>query len=264
MSAHATTSIAFGLAPWRTLLPSGPPCRCTAAAPRRAARPHRRFATARRSGHGARDRRRGDGRRPFRVGELIRREMSVIIDGALARGAAEEGETAVISGCMVSVVDVKCSDDLRNAQVSVSVFGGDEQRVAALALLRRVRRDLRFELAQALQLRHVPELSFVESEMAAAVDTVNILNKLAREREAKGRVNEEVSLPSDDELDLDASADDGLILDDELDDVELEDDADDDALIIDVDEDGMDFENMSDEAVRRQLFNTSVNDDLQR
>lgn len=224
-----------------------------------------------RRGPSSRDyRRRGDGRRPNRVGELIRREMSSIIDDAFARAFHGEGSAV---GVIVSVVDVKCSDDLRNARVSVSVLGSEDQKDTALQWLRGAKKELRFELAQCVRLKYIPELSFTESEVAQAVNTVNILNRLAEEREEKNlthvreglEVREPVpvgalSVTEGQGLDLDASAEDAIILDD-LDGV---DDEDDEAIIIDVTEDDEDLEEMDDERLRSVLYNTLGNEDFAR
>lgn len=221
----------------------------------------------RRGSSGRDNKRRGDGRRPNRVGELIRREVSPIITDAYARAfRGAESSSAV----MVSVVDVRCSDDLRNANVSVSVLGSNDQKTEALKWLRAAKKEIRFELAKSVHLKYIPELSFTESEMAQAVQTVNILNKLAKEREEKvlrqqqepGSVGPEsgMSFTSQQGLDLDASAEDAIILDEFFDE-----DADaEDALIINVTEEDEDLEEMDDEKLRDVLFKTLGNEDFGR
>lgn len=228
----------------------------------------------RRGGGGRDNRRRGDGRRPNRVAELIRREMSPIIDDAFSRAFAND-ESA--SSVFVSIVDVKCSVDLRNARVSVSVLGTDEQRQKALQWLKGAKKELRFELAQCVQLKYIPELSFTESEMVQAFRTVTVLERLAREREEKrahslqaagrmeGEPTEATPYAAGQDLDLDTSADDGLILDGlDMDGVFDVDDDDDDAHIIDVTEDGEELEAMSDDDLRRALFKTFGDEDSAR
>lgn len=176
-----------------------------------------------------------EGRRANRVAELLRREVGSIIDNAFARTYSRSDEAPPL---LISVVDVKCSDDLRNARVNVSVFGSDEDRLEAITWLRKSRREIRFELAQAVKLKYIPELSFGESEMAAAVKTVDIINQIAQKRVQKSEVavgDEAWTAPSGD-LDYNAAADDGLIFEVEDDD---DDDDDDESFIIDVeDEDG--------------------------
>lgn len=190
-----------------------------------------------------RERRRGDGRRPFRVGQLIRREISCIIDSAFSRAFEVDRKLPV----MVSVVGVSCSDDLRNAKVSVSVLGNEEQKNLVFKWLKDSRKSLRFELAQSVQMKHVPELTFKESEMAQAVKTVDILERLAQERAEKERIATAagVTVPPPQ-----------LIFDDE----ELELDATADGAILDVDEDGT-GDIAPSYSTRRQAFSVDADDD---
>lgn len=250
----------------------GLPLKCPSTAVIRYARErtqHRLVVHCGRRGSYSRDsRRRGDGRRPNRVGELIRREISPIIDDAYARAFHGEEKSSPV---MVSVVDVQCSHDLRNARVSVSVLGSNDEKCVALQWLKGAKKELRFELAKCVHLKHIPELSFTESEMAQAVQTVNILNKLAKEREEKTTRGKQepssvktapiVGITTDQSLDLDASAEDAIILEDENEFFE-DADADDAPMIIDISEDDEDLEEMGDEELRNVLFKTLGNDDF--
>lgn len=211
-----------------------------------------------RSGH-------GEGRRSNRVGEMIRREVGRIIDDTVSSTyRSETGNTLLIS-----VVDVKCSSDLRNARVSISVLGSNDDRREAVTYLRQSAKEIRYQLAQCIRMKYVPDLSFVESELADATNTVNILNKLAREREEKAlrrselenlsdaAIGVEAGLPStsrDNSLDYDASAEDALIFDD--DDDEEDDDGNLDGLHI-VDIEDTDDETDDDERPQRGTNRTS-------
>lgn len=239
------------------------------------ATPKRLTVQCRRGSSGSKDgKRRGDGRRPSRIGELIRREISPIIDNAFSRAfVRNEGQLKVF----ISVVDVKCSDDLRNARVSVSVLGTDQERQDALQWLRQARKDIRFELAHCIKMKYMPDLTFDESEMAKAVKTVNILNMLAKEREEKketgvGDREREFDLASsasmkvsDQDLDLDISAEDAIITEalEEFDGLVDEDD-DDDGVIIDVLDFDEDVEDMDDDRVKGMLFNAGADDGTRR
>lgn len=214
---------------------------------------------------GGRDRRRGDGRRPHRVGELIRREISGIIDDAFALSHSNEDKSNPV---LISVVDVKCSDDLRNARVSVSVLGSDEEKETAISWLRNARKEIRYELAQCVQLKYIPELLFTESELAQAVKTVDILNRLAREREQKQslRSPQGASVGAGDfdpDMGFISSSNDALILDDLDTDglIDIDDDAS-DALIVEVPGGDEELESMSDERFRKELFNTLGEEDF--
>lgn len=200
----------------------------------------------------------GDGRRPNRVGELIRRELGPIIDDMFARAFRRSDSMPML----ISIVDVKCSDDLRNARVNVSVFGTEKEKADTFDWLRKVRKEARFKLAQCVQLKHIPELSFHESEMAAAIKTVDIINRLALEREKKQKTevmnnseNEATWNPQGDEdLDYDASADDALIFEDD----------DDDAVIIDIDGGEEKQEKFNGNTTRRDKFNERTSSNLTR
>lgn len=166
----------------------------------------------------ARPPRRGDGRRPNRVGEMIRREMASIVNDAFATRTLSSGEQPLF----VSVVNVRCSDDLRNARICVSVLGDDDQKKSAITWLKDNRRSLRYELAQCMRnLKYIPDLTFAESEVAEAVRTINIIDRLAqerREKETRAResgsgLNEWKDLTEDSsaELAMDAMAEDPFV-----------------------------------------------------
>lgn len=151
------------------------------------------------------------------MSELIRREISTIVDDAFSTMPS----TVNAGQVLVSVVDVKCSDDLRNARVHVSVLGPDDQKKEAMRWLRVNRKPLRYELAQCMRgMKVVPSLTFHESEVAQAVRTMNILDELARQREEKtkraGSEREnldgsDVQTVGQDDLELDATAEDPFI-----------------------------------------------------
>lgn len=222
------------------------------------------------SRRGGRPARRGDGRRPNRVSELIRRELAPIVDDVFA-----QMPTSATAPTIVSVVDVRCSDDLRNARVSVSVLGSDDEKKLALSWLRENRRAMRFELAQCVRgMKSVPELSFVESEVAQAVRTVGILDMLAKkraEKEADGMAVAPVEAAVED-LDMDAMADDPFVdvegseersessfNKDGIDYVDEDDDFADELIIeVDADDDEAEdaYDGMDDESVRQLLFKT--------
>ncbi len=233
-----------------------------------------RTIVCRRNAGKSKDKRRGDGRRPFQVGELIRREISPIIEDAFS--AAFDGESDV--PVLVSVVDVTCSPDLRNARVSISVLGSEDQKKLVLKWLKNARKSIRFELAQCLHMKYVPELQFGQSEVAQATKTVNILEMLAHEREEKAKrqagvavVSEPFSFDEDMELNADAA---GAILDDDLlvsdsiapsyttspdfsmfnASVGTGDANNEEPLIVDIGDNDEDLEEMSDENVRKLLF----------
>src|SRR5256885_10365982 len=90
-------------------------------------------------------------RRPERVAELLREEISEIVGFEL-----DDPRVA-----MVTVTDVRVADNLRDARVFVTVAGDETEAVAALSALRHAAPYVRKQLGFALNLRHTPELHFV-------------------------------------------------------------------------------------------------------
>jgi ribosome-binding factor A len=82
----------------------------------------------------------------------------------------------------VTVTDVDLSDDLRNAKVYVSVYGGDDQKKASLEGLRSASSFIRSELGKRMRLRYVPELLF---RFDATVERGAHIMELLREIEEK-------------------------------------------------------------------------------
>ncbi len=108
-----------------------------------------------------------------RVNELVKRELA----GLLERDPVPE-----LSGVLVSVTEVRCSIDLRNAAVSVSVFGGGvPARETAMHHLNKMRPDWQHKLAKNLGFKHTPVLVFDLDDRQAAGDRVL---ELLREQEA--------------------------------------------------------------------------------
>ena len=62
---------------------------------------------------------------------------------------------------MVTVTDVRVSDNLRDARVFVTVTGDEAEHQAAMAALRHAAPYVRKQLGFSLSLRHTPEIHFV-------------------------------------------------------------------------------------------------------
>jgi ribosome-binding factor A len=113
-------------------------------------------------------------RRPEKVAELIREEVSQIVGFELEDPRLER----------VTVTDVKVADNLRDARVYVVAEGTEEEREAALKALHKAAPYVRRQLGRSLNLRYTPELHFVRDtveESAARVDV--LLNQLGQERD---------------------------------------------------------------------------------
>jgi ribosome-binding factor A len=90
-------------------------------------------------------------RRPERVADMLREEIAQIVGYEL-----EDPRLT-----MVTVTDVRVSDNLRDARVFVTVVGDEAEHQAALAALRHAAPYVRKQLGFALSLRHTPEIHFV-------------------------------------------------------------------------------------------------------
>ncbi len=88
--------------------------------------------------------------RAERLAETIRDELTELIGG-------EMGDPRI---GLAQVTEVKLPPDLRVAQVYVAVVGSEDQQRQALQALLAARGYFRAELAQRLQIRHIPELHF--------------------------------------------------------------------------------------------------------
>ena len=118
-----------------------------------------------------------------RVNELIKREMSELIS---------RYSIAPSPSMLVSVTEVRTSVDLRNATVSVSVFGGDKiaQRMV-LESLNAARRDFQSDIARTLGFKHTPVLTFRIDKRVAAGDRVfALLEEMESEQPSAGEDNE--------------------------------------------------------------------------
>ena len=89
-------------------------------------------------------------RRQRRVNELLQRELSTLI----------QFKTRDPRLSMVTVTGVEVTADLKLAKVFVAAYGSDVEIKEILQGLARAKNYLRRELAQVVQLRHIPDLMF--------------------------------------------------------------------------------------------------------
>ncbi len=123
-------------------------------------------------------------RRPERVADILREEISQIVGYEL-----EDPRLT-----MVTVTDVRLSDNSRDAQVFVTVAGNEEEHRSALTALRKAAPYVRKQLSLSLNLPRTPEIHFVRDtveEHGARVD--RLLQQLAEEqKEEEGMKDQEV------------------------------------------------------------------------
>ena len=117
------------------------------------------------------------GRRPERLGEQIREEVSQIILGELSDPRVG----------FVTVTDVEVSSDLRNARVFVSILGSDEEVARSLGALKAASGFIRWHLGRSLNLRHLPELHFAHDKTAR---TATRIEEILKEEGVKAQSRE--------------------------------------------------------------------------
>jgi ribosome-binding factor A len=118
-------------------------------------------------------------RRADKIADLLREEITQIVGYELEDPRLE----------MVTVTDVRVSENLRDARVFVTVGGSEQEVIAALAALRHAAAYVRKQLMLALDLPHAPELHFVRDkveERGARVD--ELLNEIGRELEHRDSI----------------------------------------------------------------------------
>ena len=112
-------------------------------------------------------------RRTLRINELLRREISQLL--------SQQIKDPRLSG-LVSITQADTSPDLRNATVSVSVMGNQEDKEAAIRGLTSASGFLRKELYLRLTLKLVPQLKFVlDDSMEHAQHMLQLMDRLVDE-----------------------------------------------------------------------------------
>jgi ribosome-binding factor A len=117
------------------------------------------------------------GRRPERLAEQIKEEVSLIIAGDL-----EDPRVG-----FVTVTDAKISPDLRHAKIFVTVLGDEQQVLESLQALNHASRFIRRQLGAALRIRRTPEIHFVYDE---TVQTAARIEQLLSEEGEKAKERE--------------------------------------------------------------------------
>ncbi|MBD3167173.1 30S ribosome-binding factor RbfA [bacterium] len=96
------------------------------------------------------------------IGEFMRREVEPKCDGAL-----------------VTVAEVRVSDDYKVAEVYISLLGSDEQKETAIRAIGAAKSKMKREAAQKVRLRKLPEFRFVWDDTLERADRIEqLLNKI--------------------------------------------------------------------------------------
>jgi ribosome-binding factor A len=120
-------------------------------------------------------------RRPERVADIIREEISQIVGYEL-----EDPRLG-----MVTVTDVRLSDNRRDAQVFVTIAGNEEEHRLALTALRHAAPYVRKQLSLSLNLPRTPEIHFVRDKVEEDGERVDtLLQEIEQERKKEGMKDE--------------------------------------------------------------------------
>jgi ribosome-binding factor A len=125
-------------------------------------------------------------RRPERVADIIREEISQIVGYEL-----EDPRLT-----MVTVTDVRLSENRRDAHVFVTVAGNEEEYRLALKALHHAAPYVRKQLSLSLNLPRTPEIHFIRDtveEKGARVDKLlqEIELERSKENDERGTMNDE-------------------------------------------------------------------------
>ncbi|MDR0724074.1 MAG: 30S ribosome-binding factor RbfA [Endomicrobium sp.] len=111
-------------------------------------------------------------KRAVRVGELIQQTISEIVR-----------EIRDLDCGLVTIMGVKLSDDLLSCRIFYSVFGSQDDKQKADAILKKSVGLVRHELALRLNLRRTPSIIFVYDDTTESASRVlNILEKIKDEK----------------------------------------------------------------------------------
>ena len=116
-------------------------------------------------------------RRPERLAESLREEIGEVVDFELDDPRVE----------MVTVTEVKVSDDLRDAKVYVLIEGSDSEVKAALKALQHAAQFVRQQVAMNLSMRFAPHLHFVRD---SAEENASRINAILTDLTNKGEIIE--------------------------------------------------------------------------
>jgi len=122
----------------------------------------------------------GPTQRMLRIGEMVRHKLAEL----LIRG---EIHNDVLASHVISITEVRISNDLKLATAYVMPLGGkDTEKV--LAALTKHKGFIRAEIAQTLDLRYAPDIRFREDETFEEVSRIDELlysEKVRRDVEKK-------------------------------------------------------------------------------
>jgi ribosome-binding factor A len=116
--------------------------------------------------------------RTERVADILREEISQIVGYEL-----EDPRLT-----MVTVTEVRLSDNMRAAKVYITVAGDEQEHKLALAALKRAAPYVRKQIGLSLNLPRTPEIYFVRDRVEEEGERVDqLLRQIEREWENQGK-----------------------------------------------------------------------------
>jgi len=108
-------------------------------------------------------------KRATRVAELLKREISSML--------LHEIKDPQIS--LVTITNVKMSDDLKSSKIYFTVLGDESRREDTLKGLDRAKNFIKSEIGKRLNLRYVPEIKFYYDTITDQIENLeNLFSKI--------------------------------------------------------------------------------------
>jgi ribosome-binding factor A len=150
-------------------------------------------------------------RRLLKAGEAIREVVSMAILTELRDPRVKN----------VTVIGVEVAPDMREAKVLVSIMGSESQQATSLRGLKNSAGFLQSKIAERIDTRYIPKLSFVADEgVKKSLAVAQILDQLALEKQKQASGARDADSEQSEELDDDELSHDEDFEDDLLDDPE--------------------------------------------
>ena len=134
-------------------------------------------------------------KRQERVGHLVRTELAQIVHRGYPVKYADPLDDDLLK--RINIVNADVSPDLRNARITISVTGTGSQETVdkrrAFSWLVQNSKMIKHAMAQRLShMKSVPDLTFVQVDVAAAVDVMHLIEKVntGYKRESVGAFGE--------------------------------------------------------------------------
>ena len=134
-------------------------------------------------------------KRQERVGHLVRTELAQIVHRGYSVKYADPLDDDLLK--RINIVNTDVSPDLRNARITISVTGTGSQETVdkrrAFSWLVQNSKMIKHAMAQRLShMKSVPDLTFVQVDVAAAVDVMHLIEKVNEgyKRESVGAFGE--------------------------------------------------------------------------